>query len=165
MSIPEIIQKLAKDVMQDSRCRVCKVLAVDEATCTVETLDTETELSEVRLQAESGNGIYLKPAIDSFVIVAPIADFEYVVIMYSALQEIQFLDGSYGGLTKTQELKTQLDKTNEVVQAIVDSLKNWVVSPSDGGAALKTFFNAMLGSKVVGNYSNIENNKITHGNI
>jgi len=76
---------------------------------------------------------------------------------------IKLLDGSLGGLTKTQELKSQLDKTNEVINIIVDALKNWPITPSDGGAALKTYFAAHLGIKEVGDYSKIENEKITHG--
>ncbi len=99
------------------------------------------------------------------VIIAPIDDFEYVVVMFSQLDSIKMLNGSYGGLTKTQELKTQLDKTNAVLQAVVDSLKNWTVVANDGGAALKAFFNIQLGIKVVGDYSQIENDKITHGTV
>lgn len=166
MNIREAIQQIAKEGFTgDAKCRVAKVTAVDGYTCTVETLDTETSITDVRLQTSDANGVYLKPAVESFVIIAPISDFEYVVVMYSAIDELKFLDGSYGGLTKTQELKTQLDKTNEVLQAVVDSLKNWVVAPNDGGAALKTFFTTTLGAKVVGNFSNIENDKITHGNV
>lgn len=156
---------IVQEQLVENRCRVAKVKSVNGSMCTVETLDTETELIGVRLQTQAGNGVLYTPKIDSFVIVAPIDDFEYVVVMFSDIDEIKFLDGSYGGLTKTQELKTQLDKTNEVVQAIVDSLKNWTVAAGDGGAALKAFFNTQLGSKEVGDYSNIENPKITHGDI
>lgn len=165
MNTREAIQNIVKENLEDSKLRVAKVLSVDGHTCNVETLDTETEILDVRLQADDSNGILVKPAIDSFVIIAPYADFEYVVVMFSAVDEITLLDGSYGGLTKTQELKTQLDKTNDVVQALVDSLKNWTPVPNDGGAALKTFFNTTLGGKVKGDFGDIENPKITHGNV
>jgi hypothetical protein len=165
MNIRESIQNIAKEGFISNRCRVVKVTAVNGYTCTVKTLDTETEISNVRLQTSDASGLYLKPAVNSFVIIAPIADFEYVVVMYSDIDEMQFLDGSYGGLTKTQELKTQLDKTNEVLQAVVDSLTNWTPVANDGGAALKTFFNTTLGPKIVGDFSSIENDKITHGTV
>jgi hypothetical protein len=165
MTIREAVQAMTKEGMVNGACRVAKVSAVSGSTCTVVTLDTDTELTDVRLQTEASNGMLMKPTVDSFVIVAPYSDFEYAVVMFSAIDEIKLLDGSYGGLTKTMELKTQLDKTNEVLQAVVDSLKNWTPVPNDGGAALKTFFNTTLGASVVGDFSNIENEKITHGDI
>jgi hypothetical protein len=83
--------------------------------------------------------------------------------MYSAVDSIKMLDGSYGGLVKAPELKIQLDKTNEVVNAIVNALTTWTPVANDGGAALKTAATATIGTKVVGDYSNIENEDITHG--
>jgi hypothetical protein len=74
----------------------------------------------------------------------------------------QFDDGQLGGMVKAKELKTQLDKTNALVQAIADCLNQWVPTPSDGGAALKTLVSSMLPGKQVGNYTDIENPKVKH---
>ena len=165
MSIKEAIQKIMEEKIGGSDSMLCTVTAVSGSTCTAVTLDTEIELFGVRLQAAASNGILLKPKIDSIVVVTPITDFEFVVVMFSAIDEITLLDGSFGGLTKTQELKTQLDKTNEVVQAIVDTLQQWTPVANDGGAALKAFFPTKLLTKVVGDYSDIENSLIQHGEI
>lgn len=83
--------------------------------------------------------------------------------MHLLSKAIQLLDGSLGGLTKTQELKTQLDKLNNQLQAVISSLQNWIPVPNDGGAALKTYFNTQISGKVAGDFSNIENANITHG--
>lgn len=165
MNLRDAIRKIASEEFAGSKNKVAIVLSVSGSTCDVRILDTEYELTGVRLQASEASGMLYKPAIDSVVIISAIDDFEYVVIMYSEIEEITFLDGSYGGLTKTQELKAQLDKTNEVVQTIVDALKNWTVVSSDGGAALKTYFTTLLGAKVIGDFSDIENDKITHGTV
>jgi hypothetical protein len=148
------------------KMRLATVVSVSWPTCIVSTLDSETEV-EVRLNAsgEDGNGLRYLPKVDSIVGIMNLFDFEYTVVMFSELDSIRFLDGSYGGLTKTQELKTQLDKTNAVVNAIKNALTTWTPVANDGGAALKAAATAAIGSLTVGDYSDIENDKITHGNI
>jgi hypothetical protein len=165
MSIKEAIQKIMEEKIGGSASMLCTVTAVDGSTCSVTTLDTEIDLYGVRLQAATSNGILLKPKAGSIVVITPITDFEFVVVMFSDIDEITLMDGSFGGLTKTQELKTQLDKTNAVVQAIVDTLQQWTPVSNDGGAALKAFFPTKLLTKTVGDFSDIENSKIIHGTI
>lgn len=60
--------------------------------------------------------------------------------------------GNTDNLVRYSKLKEDLDKTNDVINAIVNSLKNWTTAPSDGGAALKAYFLTELGIKVVGTY-------------
>ncbi len=163
--IRKAILSMTEKRIGSDKSMLCTVKSVSGSTCNVATLDTEVDLYDVRLQAQTSNGILLKPKVGSIVVVDPITDFEFVVVMFSDIDEITLLDGSFGGLTKTQELKTQLDKTNEVVQAIVDTLQQWTPVPNDGGAALKAFFPTKLLAKVVGDYSDIENEKIIHGTI
>jgi hypothetical protein len=165
MSIKEAIQKIMEEKIGGSASMLCTVTAVDGSTCSVTTLDTEIDLYGVRLQAAASNGILLKPKVGSIVVITPITDFEFVVVMFSDIDEITLLDGSFGGLTKTQELKTQLDKTNQVVQALVNSLTTWTPVANDGGAALKAFATSALAGKVVGDYTDIENTLINHGQV
>lgn len=169
MNLREAIREIAKDPVSFRGIRLGNVVSVNDSarTCVVNVLDSETDIEGVRLHStgESANGMYYKPAIDSLVGIMPLFSFEYCVVLYSDLEEISFLDGSYGGLTKTQELKTQLDKTNSVVQAIVDTLQQWTPVSNDGGAALKAFFPTKLLTKTVGDFSGIENDKVTHGTI
>ena len=163
MTLAEQIQTIANRANGDKRLRLATVIGVSGNTCDVRTIDTDAEIGEVRLQADASNGVLIVPVVGSVVIVAPLYDAEFIVLMYSAVDSIKMLDGSYGGLVKAPELKTQLDKTNEVVNAIVNALTTWTPVANDGGAALKTAATAAIGTKVVGDYSNIENEDITHG--
>lgn len=166
MTLREILQTVNRDKFTPTT-RLCKVVSVDDTarTCKVLTVDTEVEILGVRLQVEVSNGVYYKPSVGSAVVVSPIADFEFVVVMFSALDKIVYLDGSYEGIVKVGELQTQLNKTNEVLQAVVDSLSGWTAVANDGAAALKIHFTSALGAKVVGNYNNLANDKIHHGTV
>lgn len=141
------------------------VISVDpgSATCDCDPIDDSATIEGVRLQSGPGNGKLYIPKVGSVVIVHLVSDSEGYVTMFSELDSIQFLDGSHGGLTKTQELKTQLDKSNEVLSAIANVLTTWSPVPNDGGAALKAAVIAALAGKTIGNFSNIENTDITHG--
>lgn len=161
MEIREIIQKIVRERIGDSKIRVAKVLAVSGHTCTVETLDTVTEITDVRLQAEDSNGVYFKPAVDSFVIIAPIEDFEFVVIMYSAIDEIQFLDGSYGGLVKIADLITKMNNLENKVNALITFI-NTHSHASNGAPPSPTFLG---GSLTLTNQAEIENPLISHGTV
>lgn len=138
--------------------------SVIDGLCTVTPFDDGSTLPNVRIQANPDNGILPIPTDNSIVIIGEIAPFDYCILMYSSIQSIKLLDGSYNGLVKADELKTQLDKTNKVLTDVVNSLKNWTVTPSDGGAALKAYFLTQLGTDVIGDFSAIRNDNITHGN-
>ena len=168
-SIAELIRQIAREEFAEIYGVPCTVIAgtIDEeaGTCDCQPINGDAKFLEVRLQAAPGNSVMIIPTEGSVVFVQPINNATGYIAMFSAAESIKLLDGSYGGLTKTQELKTQLDKTNEVVQAIVDALSNWTPVANDGGAALKTFFITTLGAKVVGDFEDIENEKITHGDV
>lgn len=71
-----------------------KVTAIDETTRTATIEPVEgPELQEVRLQATSGSdkGIYIKPALDSFVLVSWITKEEAFVSLFTEIDEIQVI--------------------------------------------------------------------------
>lgn len=167
MTIRDILKQIIADEFAEMYGVPCTVKSVDtEAnTCVCSPINGDADFIDVRLQAAAGNGLLVIPKTGSMVIVQPINNATGYVSMFSEAVSFKFLDGSYGGLTKTQELKTQLDKTNAVTQAIQEALTEWVVTPNDGGAALKTLAGTKLAGKQVGDFTNIENDKITHGNV
>ena len=61
--------------------------------------------------------------------------------------------GNADNLVRYSALKSEYDKTKEVVDIISNTLKNWVAVPSDGGAALKTAYGLAIGSKTTGDIS------------
>jgi hypothetical protein len=163
MTIREAIRLIAEQ--GDERMILATVSEVDdiERTCKCTPINGDAEILDVRLQTTVSGGVYLKPAEGSMVLVCMANETLGFVVLTSELDEVVYFDGSLGGIVKANELKTQLDKTNEVLQAVVDSLKNWVPVTSDGGAALKTFFNTTLGIKTVGDFTDIKNDLIKHG--
>lgn len=163
MSIREMIALMAKD--GEMKTILCTVSDINESdrTCTCSPINGDADILEVRLQSTVGGGVYLKPVEGSLVLVIMANDTLGFVVLTSELEEVVFFDGTFNGLVKADTLKSELDKTNAVVQAIVDSLKNWTVVPTDGGAALKAFFTTTLGIKTVGDFSDIKNEKVKHG--
>ena len=107
-----------------------------------------------------------KPVVESDCLIAILEGHESVAFLMYAneVELLQFNGGENGGLTITPELVTQLNKTNEMLQAVLGVLSGAPIpepgngSPSALQAALKT----AVAGKELGNYNNIENSKITH---
>ena len=167
MTLKEVIKKLFEEYDQDSFGVVCRVKSVDVVNliCTCTPLNGDGDFPGVRLKADkTGNGIICIPADNSIVILQPTSQNSGYISMFSQISSIQILDGSRGGLVDVGLLKTQLDKTNKVVNDLKTALTSWTVVPSDGGAALKAAVIAALGIDAVGDFTNISNPNITHGN-
>lgn len=62
-------------------------------------------------------------------------------------------------MIKGDTLQSEIDKTNDVVKIIKESLAQWTVVPNDGGAALQAYFNGRIVNKDVGDFSNIKSEK------
>ena len=138
----------------------------EELTCVVELMN-ETEIPDVRLKSAidlNTDGLVQIPQTGSTVLVATIGNniTTRFVVAFSAVEKVMFYGGSNGGLINIQTLIENLNKTNEVVNAIKDSLLNWVVTSGDGGAALKTFASTQLTGKTTGDFSSMEDVKVLH---
>lgn len=123
MNIREAVQSIVKDTVKFNGIRLGNVVSVDTVnrTCVVNVLDSETDIIGVRLHVTgtSANGLYYKPAIGSLVGISPIFSFEYAVILYSDIDEIVFLDGSFGGLVRVEDLTTKLNNLENKVNEII----------------------------------------------
>lgn len=74
----------------------------------------------------------------------------------------EFNGGALGGLTKTQELKTQLDKVTARIDGIISAITNGVPIPQDGGVGYQTTMVELLDMLIdVEDFNSIENEKIT----
>jgi hypothetical protein len=163
MTAREAIEKIARSTVGNTMARIGSVVSVNdsERTCTVKAIDTEIELTDVRLQTDPSNGVFLKPKVGSFVVVVPFQDFEYVVVMYSAIDEIILLDGSLGGLIKISDLVSKLN----VIENKVNDLIGYINShshASNGSPPSPPYSGGNLSNTTVGQ---IENPKVKHGNI
>jgi len=165
IKLAESMRNAFKGPLQFEIATVKSVNEID-LTCVVQLWD-DTEITDVRLKAAIDNvtdGLVQIPLVTSTVIVGRIGndDSTRFVALFSNVTKVVFYGGENGGLVKWPDLKSELNKTNEVVQAIVDALTNWTVAPGDGGGALKTLVTSGLAGKVVGNYEGKENNKVLH---
>lgn len=127
------------------------------------------------------NGSFkVKPTVDSLAIVqfADSAENAPFFVAFSEVDEYgltigestltvtdglwEFNGGELGGITKAQELKTQLDKLSARVDGIINAIENGVPAPTDGGLAYQTTMKVILATLIdVEDFSNIENEKIT----
>lgn len=166
MNLREGIQDIVRDKVRGSTIRVAEVVSVqDDGTCTV-TLDSETEVAGVRLQADEAFGVYFEPAVGSTVFLARVSDFDFYVIGYSRVDLVSFGDGTFGGMVKVIELTQKLNNLENDINTLKQAFAAWVTVPNDGGAALKaiaaTWFGASLTPTI---QSEIENENLTHGDV
>ena len=158
---------------------------VDNYTCDVESADGGAIFHDVRLKASvdsDDNGIVTIPEVNSYVLVSTIGnnqDYAYVSIFSKVKSylikcsngvkieikddgEVHLNGDGLGGLVKVAELKTQLDKNTQLLEAIQNVFSSWTPVPNDGGAALKAVSTSFT-SLPVADLSNIENEKVKHG--
>lgn len=80
---------------------------------------------------------------------------------------VTFDGDGFGGLCKTQELKSQLDILSGRLDSVVDGIKNATITPEDGGASLKSGIEASIQEYELlhgkEDFSQIESEKVKHG--
>jgi len=155
------------------------VKSVDEAkkTCVLLPVDGGAEYYKVRLtpNENSTEGVIAIPKIGSIVIAARLTNKDDVFILKTAEVSKYIikcsdsgkieLNGNSFSMVKAETLKTELDKTNAAVTAILNAITNGVPATGtpDSGAAYKASMVAIISGKQVGNFSNIKNESIKHG--
>jgi hypothetical protein len=173
----EGLQKLTKTQLADDvRMDMCTVESVDipsrTCVCSLIVGQNVTEIPGVQLMPEVDDGFLLVPAQGSTVIVVRstynqpfIALFSQLQAVYFTAGSIQFNDGSYGGLTITPELRTQLNKTNALLEAVIGVINGAPIPEPGSGSpsALQTALKGAIASQELGDYSEIENTIVTHG--
>lgn len=163
MTIPEIIQKMVGEQVMP---KYCTVDSIDGYLCDVTEISTETQILDVRLQTQEGNGLLYIPKIGSVVTVLMVNEVEGVVVQYSELDSIQLGDGSYDGITKVNSVVTKLNTLEDDVNTLKDLISGWVPVPTDGGASLKTLLTTWYQQSITNTVkADLENNKITHGDF
>lgn len=175
--LTEAIQKLA-GVKQSDKVEFipCSVESVDPSTRTCSCVaiggDAVIEIPNVLLMADVDDGILLLPTVGSTVFVVYSTYNQPFVCLFSQVDQIiftagsiKFNDGSFGGLTKTPELRTNLDKTNDLLTALIDIINGPPIPEPGSGApsALQTALKAAIAGQALGIYTDIENEIITHG--
>lgn len=147
----------------------------DAETCTVVSVRSKLETYDVLLAITKESGIVSIPVIGSKVIVGIIENqntsafivFCEKVKEYKirAKDSVTILGDNFGGLVKIEELKTQLDKNNQLLSSLLSIINGaQIPEPGNGSpSALQIALNAVTVGKSIADFSNIENDKIKHG--
>jgi hypothetical protein len=161
----ELINKL---VAQHPHLRLAEVISVDRSkkTCDAVCVTTGMELLETRLmaiEAEITNSMVIYPKVGSVILVGIVDRSNVFVMLQAGETDGVEINGAAFSMVKGEELKAEITKLKQTVDAIVMALKSWVVVPSDGGGALKAEITSALIGKETGSFSDILNDKVRHG--
>lgn len=168
MTAREAILEIVKDKFKHRlRLGIVKAGSVAAGLCTVIPFDSEdvngvgSEILEVRIQANPGNGIKPTPTDGSIVLIGEIAPFDYAILMYSALDSITFMDGSLGGLVQVVALTTKLNNLENLVNDLISKYNVHTHPVSGASTGVPVIPEPTTLTPTV--RANIENSKITHG--
>lgn len=163
-----------------------RVLSVDEdkLTCIVKPIGGDPEIkARLKSAVDEKEGYFLLiPEVDSSVLVGLINNDETksFVLSFGQLSKLHVLigsqrlvmnsegwvfnEGNNGGLTITPKLVQELEKTNQLIQAILTVINGASIpEPGNGSpSALQVALKSAIVGKSLGNYSSIENDEIKH---
>ena len=153
----------------------CTVKSINGRSCDVTPVDGGSDILDVSLEAditdEDSKGFFIVPKVGSLVVVTFTTPTDAFISAYTQIDTVVakqgewvFNDGSNGGLTITPELKTQLDKNNELLQALIDIISGSPITEAGNGApsALQIALSAAITGKSLGDFDNIENELVKH---
>lgn len=127
------------------------VKSVDDTTrkATIEIVNSDLEITS-RIQATINitGGLYIKPTIDSYVVVNWINKDLCYISLYSDIDSIIFQNGENLGIPKTPETVEQLNKIEQDINDLKEVFTNWTPVATDGGAALKAAAATWYGSQL-----------------
>jgi hypothetical protein len=174
-NLKEIIGAIAKDPTAEIYSIVGVVDSVDEEARTVDVspISGDAAINDVRLQADidSTTGVVIIPKLESNVVVTFLNQKTGFVSLCTDVDKllintdiVTINGGENGGLTITPELKTQLDKTNELLTGLINVLNGTPIPEPGNGApsALQTALSTAITGKQLGEFDNIENEKVKH---
>lgn len=168
MTPREAILEIVKDKFKHKlRLGTIKPGTVSAGLCTVVPFDSEdvngvgSEILEVRIQANPGNGIKPTPTDGSIVLIGEIAPFDYAILMYSDLDSLTLLDGSFGGLVEVVALTTKLNNLENLVNDLVSkyNVHTHPVSGASTGVPVIPETTTLMPTV----RADIENSEILHG--
>lgn len=154
-----------------------EVKSVDDAkdTCVVMAVDGP-EIPDVKLKSilsDQESKFVVYPKVGSFVTVSILQNMETecYVSQYSEIQkivlntdEVIINGGAKGGLVNWPDVQAELDKNNEILQAILQVITGAPITEPGNGApsALQQSLGSALNGKTVGNFADKEDTKVKH---
>lgn len=139
------------------------IIRADNNTVDIQPLDdTAAPLLDIDLHLGDVGAISYRPDVGATVLVAldtPSTGF----VLLSSQCPIIINGGHNGGMVKTPELITQLQKMSRRIDGIINAIKSGVPAPQDGGASLQTTITASLDTITdKEDFNNIADDNVTH---
>ena len=152
MKLGKAIKALVPDVAPVVVWATVTNVSAEKETCTVDVDGIMYE--DVPL---SGFGMCVIPTEGSAALVAEIENTAHIAFLafteIEALkinaETVKFQGGENGGLLIVNSVVSKLNALEQTVNQLKDILKNWVPTPNDGGAALKTAASAWAAQPLV----------------
>lgn len=130
---------------------LAKVVSVDDTTkkAVVEIVNSDLQVkSRTHASINVTGGFYIKPSVDSYVIINWVNTELSYIALYSEVDAIIFQNGANLGVPKTPETVDRLNLIEQDINDLKQVFNTWVPVATDGGAALKaaatTWFGATL---------------------
>lgn len=176
----DTVRKMLREFVADmlpSQTIVCQVVSVDEVklTCTATDLVGEVDLYSIRLNAAvMEKKLAIIPAVGSYILVGVINNNPQARYMISASEidklvvdakiSVVINGGKNGGMCITPKLVTELEKTNQLLTGIITIINGSPITEPGNGApsALQAALNGAISGKALGDYSQVENEKVKH---
>lgn len=116
---------------------------------------------DVRLMASKDDGCYVIPMVDSNVIVIGSNNVTPFIAQFSEVDNIAWLGGENDGVPLVKPLLEKINNLEKDINTLKSAFSNWVVIPTDGGAALKAISATWAGQQLqTTQQSDIEHTKI-----
>jgi hypothetical protein len=139
-----------------------------ENTCDVERFE-QPILHKCRLHSVIGSAektmvVYPNEGANVLVVLVNNSPTDGYVVACDDIDEVVFMNGENGGLTITPKLVEELGKTNQLLTGLIDIINGTqITEPGNGSpSALQAALKGAITGKALGDYSEIENEKIKH---
>ena len=165
LSLREIIQEIAREIIERDFGTPCKVLSYNSENNTIdaEPINGKADFLDVKLMSENKDGVLFVPKEGSIVIVEQTSNDTAYVTMFGEVDSIKLMSGENKGLVKISELVQKINVIENDINNLKTAFNSWVAVPNDGGAALKlastSWFSQQLTPTQI---DDLENKKITH---
>ena len=165
LEIREIIQEIAKEVLERGFGIPCTVLSYDEDSKTIdcEPIDGSADFLTVKLQAEVSSGVLIVPKVGSFIILEQTSNDSAYVSLFGEVDEIILMDGENGGLVKVSELVDKMNNIENKLNTLLSTFNTHVhTGVTTGAGSSGTTPSIVSGSLTPTQIQDLENDKISH---
>lgn len=164
--IPQLLRDILKlDKIPSSILGTVKSVDEDEMTCVVTPIDEGPDFMDVLLMAESSTtGFYLKPSVDSLVMIAPQNNETYYISLVSDIDEVWIRGNANGGVTKVSDMVTRLNNIENKVNDLVTYSSTHVhTGVQTGGGSSGPASAPVTGSLTLTTADDIQSTTVKHG--